>query len=220
MPEITQSMHQLAEPLWQESFNHPFIKELAAGNLPTDTFRYYLKQDRYYLQNFGDLHKQIADHISSPKIKEFLYAGAEGLHDDEADVRKTFFQELAITPAEIEATPIAPNAYSYVSHMYHELHEGSPARAAAALLPCYWLYNEIGKKLIKNGSPVKIYQQFIDTYDSDGFTDATNEMIKIVDELGAAANSDEQKGMKTAFVRSSWFELHFWGMAYEHQQWA
>lgn len=47
MVSITQTMHQQAAPLWQESFDHPFIKELAAGSLPTDTFRYYLKQDRY-----------------------------------------------------------------------------------------------------------------------------------------------------------------------------
>ncbi|MCT3400281.1 thiaminase II [Lentilactobacillus hilgardii] len=220
MVSITQTMHQQAAPLWQESFDHPFIKELAAGSLPTDTFRYYLKQDRYYLENFGDLHQQIADHLSDASIKQFLYDGAQGLHDDEATIRREFFQELSITTDEIKATPIAPNAYNYVSHMYHELNEGSPARAAAALLPCYWLYNEIGKKLVKNGSPVEIYQQFINTYDSNGFTDATNQMINIVDKLGEQADPDEKQKMNTAFIRSSYYELHFWGMAYNHQKWA
>lgn len=220
MASLTQKMHQQAAELWQESFDHPFIKELAAGSLPTATFRYYLKQDRYYLANFGDLHKRIADNLSNPDIKQFLYEGAQGLHDDEANIRKEFFDELAITPAEIAQTPIAPNAYNYVAHMYHELNEGSPARAAAALLPCYWLYNEIGKKLIKKGSPVKIYQQFINTYDSAGFTDATSQMIQIVDQLGSEADQSEQAKMTTAFVRSSYYELHFWAMAYKHQQWA
>lgn len=85
MASLTQKMHQQAAELWQESFDHPFIKELAAGSLPTATFRYYLKQDRYYLANFGDLHKQIADNLSNPDIKQFLYEGAQGLHDDEAN---------------------------------------------------------------------------------------------------------------------------------------
>lgn len=99
--------------------------------------------------------------------------------------------------------------------MYHELNEGSPARTAAALLPCYWLYNEIGKKLVAKGSPVKLYQQFINSYDSDGFTDATNQMIEIVDQLGKQVDSNEQAQMTTAFIR-----MHFWEMAYHHQKWA
>lgn len=76
MTKITQTMHQQAQLLWQESFNHPFIKELATGALSIESFRYYLKQDRYYLENFGDLHKQIADRLSDPSIKQFLYEGS------------------------------------------------------------------------------------------------------------------------------------------------
>ncbi|MDM7515732.1 thiaminase II [Lentilactobacillus sp. TOM.63] len=219
MPTITDQMKQKAEPLWQASFNHPFIKELSTGQLPMEEFRYYLKQDRYYLQNFSTLHGKIADQIKDPSIKKFLYAGATGLNDSEKDVRTEFFQQLAITPTEIRQTPMAPNAYNYVSHMYHELYVGSPRRACAALLPCYWLYNDLGKQLIKNGSPMKIYQEFIETYDSPEFTDATNTMISIVDQLGEKAEPAERQAMVTAFVRSSYYELHFWGMAYTEQKW-
>ncbi len=173
MAKITDTMHKQSEPLWESSFNHPFIKQLSAGSLPQQTFRYYLKQDRYYLENFAALHAKIADQMDDPDIKQFLYAGTQGFNDSEKEVRTAFFQELNITQQEINQTEIAPNAYSYVTHMYHELNEGTPSRAAAALLPCYWLYNEIGKLLIKAGSPIKVYQQFIETYDSKAFTNAT-----------------------------------------------
>ncbi|MSE20283.1 thiaminase II, partial [Lactobacillus parabuchneri] len=95
-----------------------------------------------------------------------------------------------------------------------------PARAAAALLPCYWLYNEIGKKLIQLGSPIKIYQRFIETYESPDFTTATDKMIQIVDQLAETADQKEQQEMIQAFVRSSYFELHFWEMAYQRQEWS
>ncbi|EHO46182.1 thiaminase II [Lentilactobacillus kisonensis] len=219
MSTITQQMRHQAEPLWQASFNHPFIKELVTGKLPMTEFRYYLKQDRFYLQNFATLHGKIAEQLTDPAIKQFLYAGATGLDDSEKEVRIEFFQQLAITPAEIKQTQIAPNAYNYVSHMYHELYVGSPRRACAALLPCYWLYNDLGKQLISNGSPVKLYQEFIETYNSPEFTEATNTMIAIVDQLGKDADPDEKAAMITAFVRSSYFELHFWEMAYEEQKW-
>ena len=49
------------------------------------------------------------------------------------------FEELAITEEEVAATPIAPTAYHYVSHMYRQLIEGTPKTAAASMLPCSWL---------------------------------------------------------------------------------
>lgn len=219
MAKITDTMREQAEPLFEASFNHPFVKQLSSGSLPQQTFRYYLKQDRYYLQNFAALHSKIADQMTDPDIKDFLYAGAQGFNDSEKEVRTAFFEELNITQKEIVQTPIAPNAYSYVTHMYHELNEGTPSRAAAALLPCYWLYNEIGQRLIQAVSPIKVYQQFIETYDRPAFTTATNKMRAIVDQLGASASAEEQEQMQTAFLRSSYFELHFWEMAYKHEQW-
>jgi len=219
MPTITSIMRTQAEDLWNKNFNHPFIKELSKGTLPMDTFRYYLKQDHYYLNNFSTLHKRIANKIENPKIKQFLIAGSEGLNDGENEIRETFFKELTITAEEMGTTPIAPNAYSYVSHMYHELNEGTTASACTALLPCYWLYNEIGKQLIADGSPIELYQQFIETYDSPEFTDATNQMIQIVDQFGEQASADERQQMITAFVRSSYYELNFWEMAYVHEEW-
>ncbi|APR06728.1 Thiaminase-2 [Lentilactobacillus parabuchneri] len=220
MTKITDIMRQQANPLWEASFNHPFIEQLSTGALSPQTFRYYLKQDRFYLENFAALHGKIADQIDDPDIKAFLYAGAEGFNDSEKEVRKEFFSELKITQEEIDQTHIAPTAYSYVTHMYHELNEGTPARAAAALLPCYWLYNEIGKKLIQLGSPIKIYQRFIETYESPDFTTATDKMIQIVDQLAETADQKEQQEMIQAFVRSSYFELHFWEMAYQRQEWS
>ncbi|GAY72173.1 thiaminase II [Lentilactobacillus kosonis] len=219
MPTITTKMRAAADNLWNQSFNHPFIKHLADGTLPMDTFRYYLKQDNYYLNNFSILHQKIANHVNDPSTKQFLIAGAKGLNDGEAEIRDDFFSKLAITANEMQTTPIAPNAYSYVAHMYHELNEGTVASACTALLPCYWLYNEIGKQLIANGSPVELYQQFIETYDSPEFTDATNQMINIVDALGEQAEADERRQMITAFVRSSYYELNFWEMAYVHEEW-
>ena len=219
MPGITTEMRKVADSLWNKSFNHPFIKELADGSLPIDTFRYYLKQDNYYLKNFGTLHYKIADQIADQQTKQFLIDGAQGLNEGENEIRREFFSKLEITANEMKDTPIAPNAYSYVSHMYHELNEGTPATACTALLPCYWLYNEIGKQLIANGSPVDLYQQFIETYDSPEFTNSTNKMIAVVDDFGVKANETEQKEMITAFVRSSYYELNFWEMAYSNETW-
>lgn len=215
---LTDNMRTAADELFTASFNHPFITELTTGNLPMDRFRFYLKQDAYYLKEFSRLHHLLALQLAEPADVKFLEAEANGLNNSEQDVRKEFFQQLQITADELTNTPMAPNTYNYVTHMEHEL-ATNPAQGAAALLPCYWLYNQIGERLVQQSSPVKIYQQFIDTYASPEFTVATNTMIDIVDRLGEETSSVVQSAMITAFLRSSYFELNFWQTAYDETTW-
>ena len=93
-----------------------------------------------------------------------LLDGAMHLAEGEISIREGFFKELNITDEEINNTPIAPTAYNYVSHMYRQLLDGSLKSAVAGLLPCAWLYQEIGVELIKTGSPTSLYQRWIETY--------------------------------------------------------
>lgn len=216
---FTDQLHEQAATLWQQSFDHPFIQQISAGTLPKAVFRFYLLQDRYYLSEFGKLHEQVASQMTNPKGRTFLLEGAQGLKDGEIAVRKGFFETLQISKQEIAQTPVAPTAYNYVNHMYAELYRGTPGRAIAGLLPCYWLYNEIGKRLIAAGSPDALYQQWIETYDSDGYTDSVQKMIALTNETAARTDADERTAMAASFVRSSAYELAFWQMAMDRQSW-
>ena len=42
-----------AEPVWTAIFAHPFLKELAAGTLSEETFRFYICQDCLFLEGFA-----------------------------------------------------------------------------------------------------------------------------------------------------------------------
>lgn len=215
---LTANMHAAASDLFAASFNHPFITELADGQLSMARFRFYLKQDHYYLENFARLHHELALKMSNPDTIAFLENEASGFNNSEQEVREEFFSQLDITANEMTETPMAPNTYNYITHMEHELNINSTC-GAAALLPCYWLYNELGQHLSDVSSPVKIYQQFIDTYASPEFTAATNTMIDIVDRLGEAQSSVVQSQMIEAFLRSAYFELQFWQTAYDQANW-
>lgn len=107
-----------------------------------------------------------------------------------------------------------------MSPTYYELNAGSPARATAALLPCYWLYSDIGAQLVKKSSPIPIYQQFIDGYAGTEFTNNTHKMITLVERLSSQVTANEKNKMVNAFLKSSVFELQFWEMAYQQKQWA
>jgi len=219
LAKFTDQIQQAAAPYWQKSFEHPFIHELQSGTLPQDVVRYYLIQDRYYLSEFGKLHELVADQVDDAHGKQFLLAGAQGLKDDEMAVREGFFEQLKITPDEIKQTPVAPTAYNYVNHMYAELYRGTPQQAIAGLLPCYWLYNQIGQQLVAQGSPVPLYQRWIETYDSDDYTDSVTQMIALTNQTASQSDAAIQAKMKTSFVRSSAYELAFWQMALDKQNW-
>lgn len=208
-----------ADQYWEGSFSHPFVRELQEGSLSSEVFRYYLLQDRYYLEHFSRLYDLIARQTDDPVIKDLMATNAQHLAEGEAMIREEFFHQLGIGEEEIRATPIAPTAHHYVAHLYRQLAEGSLAVACASLLPCPWLYHEIGLRLKPKGSPVPIYQQFIDTYAGEDSKENIAFECQVLDDLYDQASPKEQEAMVEAFYRSSQLEYLFWEMAYSLEKW-
>lgn len=216
---FTTRARQAASASWQGSFSHPFITELQSGTLDKSVFRYYLVQDHYYLQHFSKLYTLIAQQTSDQALKTLLLETAQNLALEELAVRENFFVELGITDDEIAETPIAPTAYHYVSHMYRQLIEGTPNTAAASVLPCSWLYQELGDSLIAKHSPVPLYQRWIETYAGVEAQMHIQQERVILDRLYEESSIQEQQQMLNAFIISSEMEYAFWEMAYQKETW-
>lgn len=212
--KFTGKARKESSEFWEKSLHHPFIQELHAGTLSERNFRYYLLQDRYYLNQLRDIYSLIGQQTTYNQLKEMMVRGSERLITGEIMMRETFFDKLKITEKEIQETPIASTPYQYVSHMSQSLLSGSPHVAFASLLPCAWLYQEIGFQLNKIGSPHPIYQQWIESC-------ITAESVAIVQQEQALLNtiyeettSKEQQAMVEAFVISTQMEHEFWEMSY------
>lgn len=219
MTKFTAQLRYAAKDLWEKSMQQPFVKELQSGKLPLATFRFYLLQDRYYLAEFSKIHRLMAKKTASQEVQQFLLAGARDLQECEITLQQHFFTELKVTPVEIEKTDAVPTAYAYVNHLYKTLEKDGIAPCVCAILPCYWLYQEIGQALAQNGSPVALYQKWIDTYDSDWYDVNVSRMLKLTNDLAKQASELERRQMQQAFVRSIYYECRFWQMAYEQEQW-
>ncbi|GCF94881.1 aminopyrimidine aminohydrolase [Enterococcus florum] len=216
---FTEMARKEAAAYWDGSFEHPFVRSLAEGNLSAEVFRYYLLQDRYYLEHFSKLYGLIADQTNDPAVKKQLLENAQNLMLGEVAIRTDFFNELKITEEEIVNTPIAPTAYHYVSHMYRQLIDGTPNTAFAGMLPCAWLYQEIGTRLIESGSPSPLYQRWIETYSGEESAQAICKERALLDRLYEESAEGEQKQMLEAFVISSKMEYAFWEMATQLEKW-
>ncbi|MDT2603496.1 thiaminase II [Enterococcus dongliensis] len=216
---FTELARKKAAKYWEKSFEHPFVQSLARGDLAPEIFRYYLLQDRYYLEHFSKLYGYIAKQTIDKEVQAHLQKNAENLKQGELAIREEFFSKLAISEAEILMTPIAPTAYHYVSHMYRQLIEGTPNTAFAGMLPCAWLYQEIGERLITVGSPDPVYQCWIETYAGETAVEGIKKERVLLDRLYEESTEKEQQQMIEAFVISSKLEYAFWGMAMTLEKW-
>lgn len=219
MSHFTEELRQQADAIWEKSFSHPFIEELRAGTLPEEKMKYYVLQDGYYLSHFARVQS-----LAGAKAEDFhtvnrMAFHAQGSYEAEMAMHEQFTSMLKITAEEQETFEVSPTAHAYTSHLYRAAHFGSTGVIIAALLPCYWLYYEIGERLqgAQPGHPV--YQEWIDAYGGDWFKDLVNEQINRLNVYAEQASPAEKAMMQEYFLISSRYELQFWQMAYTMETW-
>ncbi|MDY0404907.1 thiaminase II [Virgibacillus sp. 179-BFC.A HS] len=137
----------------------------------------------------------------------------------ELTVHREHAKILHITNTDIKKFKPAPTAYAYTSHMYRAALSGSLAQIVACMLPCYWLYADIGLRNNDAKPKEKIYDNWIQMYASNWFQDSTKEMINLLDELADQVSEAERNKIKQQFIISKEYELAFWEMSYTFEKW-
>jgi thiaminase/transcriptional activator TenA len=114
---------------------------------------------------------------------------------------------------------MAPNNVLYTSYLLRVAYERPFDEALGAFLPCFWIYWEVGKTLLGQGSPVPIYQQWIHTYGSEAFGDTVQHVLDLTDRVADGLTEAQCNRMSEHFVMASRFEYMFWDMGYRRQSW-
>ena len=61
----------------------------------------------------------------------------------------------------IGAVGSGPTTTAYTSYLLAVCATGTYAEAVAAVLPCYWVYRDVGRELLARSSPDPLYAQWI-----------------------------------------------------------
>ena len=77
-----------------------------------------------------------------------------------------------------------PTTLAYTSYLLRSCHQGSFAEGLAAVLPCYWIYAEVGTALLARGSPDPLYARWIATYGGEEFGRIVADVLAVVDRVG------------------------------------
>jgi thiaminase (transcriptional activator TenA) len=205
--------------IWEASFQHPFVKGIGDGTLPIEKFRYYILQDAYYLSHFSKVQALGASKATDLHTTSRMATHAVGTNEAELSLHENFSSRLGITDEEKKQFKPAPTAYAYTSHMYRSSQYGGLADILAAILPCYWLYHEIGERLKSCRPEEPIYQEWIAAYGGEWFKELVVEQINRLDDLAETMTESDKERMKENFVLSSIYEFQFWEMAYTLEEW-
>jgi hydroxymethylpyrimidine/phosphomethylpyrimidine kinase len=211
-----------AEVLRAETFAHleaiyglGFIRGLAEGTLPEQEFAYYLAQDAIYLNGYSRVLAR-ASALAPTEAEQLFWArSSQQCLEVESELHRNWLSTRTVQ------SELGPVTKSYVDHLLASSAGGSYAVLVAAVLPCFWLYAEVGETLhaeylaagAHDGHP---YADWLRTYADEDFAAATLRAIEIADGAGRAASAGERKAMITAFRHSCRYEVEFFDAPSRH----
>lgn len=108
---------------------------------------------------------------------------------------------------------------AYTSYLLRVAYGGSFAEGVGAVLPCYWIYSEVGKALLDSGSPNELYERWIETYGGEEFAEVVREVLALTDRIGEDLGGAERESVRSHFVTTSRYEWMFWDMGYRKEGW-
>lgn len=209
-----------AEPVYTAICAHPFLRELADGTLPAMAFQYYVIQDAHYLAGYAQTLAALAARAPDPAATATFAGHAVGAIEVERQLHPALLAGLGIDPGAVAGTPVSPTTLAYLSYLRATVAFGGWLEAAAAVLPCYWIYQRVGERLAATGSPNRQYQQWIDAYADPHFAVVVAEALTTVDRIAASHTGAGADGAAVAaFCTTARYEWMFWDAAYRLETW-
>mgnify|MGYP001773619587 CR=1 FL=1 len=207
------------QKIYRAILQHEFIKGLVSGDLEEDKFQFYVIQDALYLREFSKVLSLAA--AKAPK-DEWLVTFNEQAKIAilvERELHESFFKYWGLNREEVYSKPISPTNLAYTSYLLHIAYSKPFHEILGALLPCYWIYWEIGKELSKKGSKKEIYQRWINTYSAEDFSKVCIGVIDMLDELAKDMSLKDKALVRDHFITSSRYEFLFFDSAYKKEEW-
>jgi thiaminase (transcriptional activator TenA) len=198
---------------------HPFLTGLTDGSLPPAAFAFYVQQDALYLNRYAQALTAVSGHAPDPAAREMFARHAAGAIAVEQELHGSLLADLGLDPATTAVTEPAPTTLAYTSHLLATAGGGCYADGVCAVLPCYWIYWEVGKHLLRRGSPDPRYQRWIDTYGGEEFGAVVGEVLAAADRLGDGLTPAGHARARQHFRTSSRYEWMFWDMGYRQERW-
>jgi thiaminase/transcriptional activator TenA len=206
-------------PIYAAILRHPFLRGLTDGSLSREAFQFYVIQDAHYLRDFARALSVAAARAPREDWIIMLNEHSAGALRVERTLHETFFRDFGLSEKDVAATPLAPTNLAYTSYLLAVAYAAPFHEALAALLPCYWIYWEVGKELERAGSRDPLFQRWIATYASEEFGSVVRAVLEATNLTAPRLSEDERSVMRRHFVTTSRYEWMFWDMGHRMEAW-
>ncbi len=199
----------------------PFIRSLADGTLRQESFLFYLAQDALYLHEYARLLADAARLAPSSAEQSFWAHSAHSAIAVELELHSSRLAEAHDRGRQGIAVSEAPATTAYLDHLRATAYRGDYGELIAALLPCYWLYTDLGVRLNAGvfgayaRDPQHPYASWLATYADPAFEEANRQAIDFVTRAAAHASDDTRVRMFRAFEISAQHERAFFAAPLE-----
>jgi thiaminase (transcriptional activator TenA) len=216
---LTDRLWASVDPIFKQILDHRFLQGLADGSLPRDSFRFYVIQDALYLRDYARALAVCAAKAPDEETIEMFCEHAAGAIAVERRLHESFFADFGLSEEEVRATPMAPTNLAYTSYLLAATYGGSFPQSLGAVLPCYWIYWEVGKVLIERGSPEPLYRRWIETYGGEEFAEIVRAILTLCNRIGEELAPAEESRVAEHVVITARYEWMFWDMGYRMERW-
>lgn len=206
----TQLLWNLAAPVLDEIWLLPFVIALRDGTLDEWDFTAYQRQDALYLNVYASALAQLAVRAADATEKVHWASDAALTIEVEQSLHRDWLsQHSGKHVADAVTMPKSPITAGYTDFLLARTATDNYVVGAAAVLPCYWLYAEIGFKLAEFNHPDHPFEAWLSMYGDEEFTKSTRNAIAIVEKQMDAAGPTDRERAARAFLAAAIWEREF-----------
>lgn len=197
---------------------HDFLQGLSTGTLPREAFGYFVTQDTLYLGEYARALALLAAKAPSGAAGT-LAAHAGSAVATELGLHPELLQQAGLDPQLLHNTPKSPATTAYTSYLLSVCAQRPFHEGLAAVLPCYWIYQQVGAALESSGSSDPVYARWIESYAAPDFARSVAEMLSIVDDVAGSLPDGALADMAQHIEIASRYEWMFWDAAVREERW-
>jgi len=156
---------QANQDLSEACLQHPFVRGIADGSLPQNSFAYYVAQDAFFLGAFARAYS-----IAAAKAPD--WEGFEILHELGSGVLAELRLHQGYAAkwgADLQAAKPGIATRRYTDFLLATSWGNGVGLTVAAMTPCLRLYADLGQQLAKPKIPEHAFSEWICTYSSAEF---------------------------------------------------
>ena len=188
-----------------------FLNELSKGTLSNHSFARYIAQDEIYLKNYYKQMYMLADLMEDEQDRNLFLSFAQSGMEGEKALHDMLIEKYGID-TEVEASRVTDG---YNAHICEGIATGNPCIALASVLPCMWIYNQVGLHILNHSKlESNPYKEWILEYGQEEFTTGVNKVLKMIDVWAAKADKETREMMDHYYLKAALYEYAFWDYGY------